>query len=55
VRIHIRVDDGSLLGRLNPLAEEIVLATPDGEMVGEYTMAGEGNDPHRFRPPWQKT
>jgi len=35
-------------GRLNPLAEEMVLATPGGEMVGEYTLASEGNDARRY-------
>ncbi len=47
--ITVRVDRGTLLGGMNPLAEELVLATPDGEMVGDYTMASEGNDPRRYR------
>jgi hypothetical protein len=29
--------------------KRLVLATPDGDMVGEYTMASEGNDPRRYR------
>ncbi len=47
--ITVRVDRGTFFGGLNPLAEELVLATPDGEMVGDYTMASEGNDPRRYR------
>jgi hypothetical protein len=47
----VRVDTGTILGRLNPLAETLVLATPDGQMVGDYTMASEGNDPCRYRFP----
>jgi hypothetical protein len=45
LRITVQVTTGSLLGRLDLLAEQIVVATPDGEMVGDYTMASEGNDP----------
>ncbi len=48
LRITVQVARGSLLGRLNPLAEEVVLATPDGEMFGEYTMASEGTTPRRY-------
>jgi hypothetical protein len=47
--IVVQVYRPSLLGRLNPLAEERVAATPDGEMIGDYTMAAEGNDPRRYR------
>ncbi len=49
LRIRIEVYDGSLLGRMNPLAEQLIIATQDGEMVGTYTMAGEGNDARRYR------
>ncbi len=49
--ITVRVDDGTFFGGLNPLAEELVLATPDGEILGHYTMASEGNDPRRYRFP----
>src|SRR4051794_25805164 len=51
LRIIVSVDAGTLRGRLDPLAEELVIATPDGEMVGEYTLASEGNDPRRYRFP----
>lgn len=51
LHIKVRVDDGSLLGRLDPLADDLIIATPDGEMVGDYTMASEGNDPRRYRFP----
>ena len=51
LRITVQVSSGSWLGRLNPLAEEAILMGPDGEMVGEYTMASEGNDPRRYRWP----
>jgi len=49
LRILVQVQRGGRFGRLNPLAEELILATPDGEMTGEYTLAGEGNDPRRYR------
>jgi len=53
VVILVQVDDGTPAGRLDPLAEELVLAGADGEMVGEYTMASEGNDPRRYAfPTW---
>ncbi len=41
-------------GGLDPLAEELIIATPDGEMVGEYTLASEVNDPRRYvwPAPW---
>ena len=48
LRIVVRVDDGSLLGRLKPLVEDLVLATPDGEMVGEYALPPRADDPRRF-------
>jgi hypothetical protein len=48
LRILVQVDNGTRLGRLNPLAEEVILATPDGEMVGEYTIASEGDAPRRY-------
>jgi hypothetical protein len=51
LRITIQVTTGGLLGRLNPLAEEVVLALPDGQMVGEYTLAAEGSDPRRYQWP----
>ena len=51
LRIHVAVVGGGRLARLNPLAETVVLATPDGEMVGEYTLASEGNDPRRYQWP----
>lgn len=47
----VQVRTPTLLGRLRPLAEELVIATPDGEMVSDYTMEGEGNDPRRCRFP----
>jgi hypothetical protein len=46
--ILVQVYKPSILGRLNPLAERLVHATPDGEMVGEYTLASEHNDVRRF-------
>ena len=49
LRILVQVQRGGRFGRLNPLAEELVVATPDGDMTGEYTLAGEGNDPRRYR------
>jgi hypothetical protein len=42
---------GGRLRRLNPLAEQLLIATPDGEMVGDYTLASEGNDPRPYQPP----
>jgi len=48
LRIVVRVDDGSLWGRLNPLADDLVLATPDGEMVGAYPLPQKADDPRRF-------
>src|SRR5512134_3309647 len=45
----VQVRAPTLLGRLRPLAEELVIATPDGEMVYDDTMAGEGGDPRRHR------
>jgi hypothetical protein len=44
----VQVDDGSLWGRLRPLVEDLVLATPDGEMVGEYALPQKADDPRRF-------
>jgi hypothetical protein len=49
LRILVQVDKGTLRGRFNRLSEDMVIATPDGEMVGDYTMASEGNDPRRYR------
>jgi hypothetical protein len=51
LQVHVSVVGGGRLSRLNPLAEELLLATPDGEMVGEYTLASEGNDPRRYGMP----
>ena len=48
LRIVVRVDDGSLWGRLKPLVEDLVLATPDGEMVGDYALPKKAEDPRRF-------
>jgi hypothetical protein len=48
LRIVVQVDDGSLWGRLRPLVEDLVLATPDGEMVGEYALPQKADDPRRF-------
>ena len=48
LRIVVQVDDGSLWGRLKPLVEDLVLATPDGEMVGEYDLPQKADDPRRF-------
>jgi hypothetical protein len=42
---------GGRLRRLNPLAEQLLIATPDGEMVGDYTLAREGHDARRYQPP----
>jgi hypothetical protein len=51
LRIAVRVTSGrSWRSRLDPLAEEVVLATPDGEMTGEHTLASAGSDPRRFGP-----
>ncbi len=49
LHITVQITKGSRLGRLNPLAVEVVIATSDGEMVGDYTLASEGNDPRRFQ------
>jgi hypothetical protein len=49
LRIVVRVDDGSLWGWLKPLVEDLVLATPDGEMVGDYALPKKADDPRRFR------
>jgi hypothetical protein len=51
LRILVQVDDGARLGRLSPPAEDLILATPDGGMVGEYTLVGEGHDPRRYGLP----
>ena len=51
LRVRVSVVGRGRLARLNPLAEQVVLATPDGEMFGEYTLASEGNDPRRYRMP----
>ncbi|MBV8944135.1 MAG: hypothetical protein JOZ95_01850 [Solirubrobacterales bacterium] len=51
LRVHVSVVGLGRLARLNPLAEQVLLATPDGEMVGEYTLASEGNDPRRYQMP----
>ncbi|MBV9335391.1 MAG: hypothetical protein JO262_00975 [Solirubrobacterales bacterium] len=51
LRVHVSVVRRGRLARLNPLAEQVLLATPDGEMVGEYTLASEGNDPRRYQMP----
>lgn len=48
LRIVVQVDDGSLWGWLKPLVEDLVLATPDGEMVGEYALPKKADDPRRF-------
>jgi hypothetical protein len=48
LRIVIRVDRGTLLTRLNPLADEVIIAAPEGEFLGDYTLASEGNDPRRY-------
>jgi hypothetical protein len=48
LRTLVQVRKPAWFGRLNPLAEEMVLATPGGEMVGEYTLASEGNDARRY-------
>jgi len=48
LRIVVQVDDGSLRGWLKPLVEDLVLATPDGEMVGEYALPKKADDPRRF-------
>ncbi|MBV9047436.1 MAG: hypothetical protein JOY58_04155 [Solirubrobacterales bacterium] len=51
LRVHVSVLSGGRLARLNPLAEQVLVATADGEMVGEYTLASEGNDPRRYQMP----
>ena len=48
LRIVVQVDDGSLWGWLKPLVEDLVLATPDGEMVGAYPLPKKADDPRRF-------
>jgi hypothetical protein len=48
LRIVVQVDDGSLWGWLKPLVEDLVLATPDGEMVGNYALPKKTDDPRRF-------
>lgn len=48
LRILVQVDNGTRLGRLNPSAEELLLATPNGELVSEYTIPSEGNDALRY-------
>lgn len=45
LRVTVRVDDGSRLGRLDPLAEDAVIATPDGQVVGDSTLASVGKRP----------
>jgi hypothetical protein len=54
LRVLVQVDDGTRAGRLDPLAEELLLVGPEGEMLGEYTLASEGNDPRRYvwPAPW---
>ena len=54
LRIIVRVDRGTLLTRLNPLADEVIIATPEGEFLGDYTLASEGNDPRRYSFPTRK-
>jgi hypothetical protein len=54
LRIVIRVDRGTLLTRLNPLADEVIIATPEGEFLGDCTLASEGNDPRRYSFPTRK-
>jgi hypothetical protein len=49
LRILVQVHRPSRFNRLDPLAEELIVASPDGEMTGEYTLASEGNDPRRYR------
>lgn len=48
LRILVQVYRAGRLGRLRPLAEQLLQAMPDGEMVGEYTLAAEGNDERRY-------
>jgi hypothetical protein len=54
LRVLVQVAEDKRGAGLDPLAEELIVATPDGEMVGEYTLAGEGNDPRRYvwPAPW---
>jgi hypothetical protein len=54
LRIKVQVMRPSRYGALNPLAEIVILATADGAMVGDYTMASEGNDPRRYRFPGER-
>ncbi len=48
-----QVPDGELVERAARPAqvEEVVLATPDGAMVGDCTMASEGNAARRYGRP----
>ena len=48
LRILISVDDDSRRQRLNPLAEELIIATPDGEFTRESTLPNQTDDPRRF-------
>ena len=50
LQVLVQVDDGTPSGRLDPLAEELVVVGPEGDMVGEYTLAPEANDPRRYAP-----
>ena len=48
VRVPIRVDDGGARERLDPLAEELVIATPDGEFLRAYTLANASEERRRY-------
>lgn len=53
VRILVQVDDGTSAGRLQPLAEDLLIATPDGTTVGGYALVGAGDDSGRPElPAW---
>lgn len=51
LQVLVQVDDGTPAGRLDPLAEELVVVGPEGDMLGEYTLASEGSDPRRYASP----
>jgi hypothetical protein len=53
-QLHIRivVDDGTRIGALRPLAEEIVHVLPDGHFLREHTPAGAERRRFQFPTPW---
>jgi hypothetical protein len=51
--LHIRivVDDGTRVGALRPLAEEIVHVMPDGHFLRERTVASSNSERRRYKFP----